>query len=305
METTIVGQDDVVSICNHALENPTHLFFYGTNGIGKSTMAKDFLKSYCKKHSIPENDPDTILYLTADVDRGIHTIRAKISDFVRGAQRHKNVLRWIVLDDADSLPEVSQQALRRPMEQYSHLTCFLFIAKSSTYLIHAIQSRCQPVQFVPISIQNHTDKILKQIDYQLNNKEVIDWLCTMSISSVAEFKHMALLLKWTCGSNPTIKDAKELCSTRKFETILPLVTAICNKNSQTCIDNIIILWQNGMSFEDILHSIHQASDLYFILSSNAQINLYTFLLTGWSYHAQSRCSFLDILCCCMDSGIFK
>jgi len=28
-----------------------------------------------------------------------------------------------------------------------------------------------------------------------------------------------------------------------------------------------------------------------------------FLVTGWSYHAQSRCSFLDILGCAMDVGL--
>jgi hypothetical protein len=64
------------------------------------------------------------------------------------------------------------------------------------------------------------------------------------------------------------------------------------------------LWQNGMSFEDILHAVQQTADLYFVLPSHAQERLYTFLVTGWAYHAQSRCSFLDLLCCSSDSGLF-
>jgi replication factor C subunit 2/4 len=305
METTIVGQDEATTICDHALKNPTHMFFYGSFGSGKTTMARDFLRSYTIMNGLPENDPDTILYLTADVDRGIHTIRAKISDFVRGVSKVKGVHRWIVLDDADSLPEVSQQALRRPMEQYTHLTYFIFIAKSQTHLIHALQSRCQPVQFNPIILQIHSPSILKQIDYRIEDSDVLTWLCATSLSSVAEFKRMALLLKWISNGNPpTIKDVKEVCSSHTYETVIPLVKAICSKNGQDCITNIATLWQNGMSFEDILHSIHQTSDIYFMLNSKGQERLYTFLLTGWSYHAQSRCSFMDLLCCCMDSGLF-
>jgi hypothetical protein len=63
------------------------------------------------------------------------------------------------------------------------------------------------------------------------------------------------------------------------------------------------LWQNGMSFEDILHAIQQTAELYFVLPSESQERLYMFLVTGWSYHAQSRCSFLDILGCAMDVGL--
>ena len=305
METTIIGQSGAFELCNHALKFPTHLFFYGPYGSGKTTMAKDFLKSYATLHSVEENDPDVFLYLTAEVDRGIHTIRAKISDFVRGAPKYKSIHRWIVLDDTDSLPEVSQQALRRPMEQYTHLTYFIFIAKSPSNLIHALQSRCQPVQFLPSVIPAIADLILKQIDYSIPNQEILNWLAATSLSSVAEFKRMSLLLKWITKDNPTLKDIKDVCASHTYESILPLVRAICSNNIEECIQSISTLWQNGMSFEDILHSIHHASDLYFTLTSSGQEHLYTFLLTGWSYHAQSRCSFMDLLCCCMDSGIFK
>jgi hypothetical protein len=64
-----------------------------------------------------------------------------------------------------------------------------------------------------------------------------------------------------------------------------------------------ILWQNGMSFEDILHAVQQVADLYFVLPSKSQVRLYKFLVTGWAYHARSRCSFLDLLCCAQDAGL--
>ena len=300
METSIVGQDEAFEICRHALQNPTHMFFYGHHGLGKTTLVLDFLKSYAKLKGIEPEDPDFFLHLTAEQDRGIHTVRAKLADFTRGSPKRRDVQRWVFIDDADSLPEVSQQALRRPMEQYIHLTCFIFVAHSSECLIHALQSRCQPVHIHPIPLGVYTPILLKRLNYKIENEAVLNWLIATSISSVSEFMRMAKTLQWISPENPTVKDVKEICSTHDYEKVIPLVNAIAYKDSQKLYEVIGILWQDGMSFEDILHAIQQTAHLYFVLSSESQERLFSFLVTGWAYHAQSRCSFLDLLCCSMD-----
>jgi hypothetical protein len=304
MQTSIIAQDDAYYICEKAIHKPTHLFFYGYNGLGKTTMAFDFFDSYARQYGIPLRDPDHFLFLTADQDRGIHTIRAKLADFVRGTAVKPGVIRWVLIDDADTLPEVSQQALRRPMEQYAQLTCFLFIANSSECLIHALQSRCQPVQFTPVPIMLYIDVLLKNIDYEIKNNDVKSWLAATSLSSIAEFKRMAEVLHWIAPENPSVQDAKDICSTHDYDKIIPLVKAICYNKPELLYDLLANLWQNGMSFEDILHAIQQTADLYFTLPSEAQERLYRFLVTGWAYHAQSRSSFLDLLCCSDDAGLF-
>lgn len=305
MQTTIVAQDEAESICNQALVKPTHLFFYGLHGLGKTKMAFDFFDSYAKLHDITPRDPDFFLFLTADQDRGIHTIRAKLADFVRGSVKKPGVIRWVLIDDADTLPEVSQQALRRPMEQYAHLTCFLFIANSSECLIHALQSRCQPVRFSPVPIVMYIDTFLKRLNYEIKDENVRSWLSATSLSSVAEFNRMAQVLQWISPEHPTVQDAKDICSTHDYDKVIPLVKAICYYEPQKLYECLGSLWQNGMSFEDILHAVQQTADLYFVLPSESQERLYRFLVTGWSYHAQSRCSFLDLLCCSDDAGLFK
>lgn len=303
METQILGQDEAVEICRHALEKPTHLFLYGAHGLGKTRLAHDFLDSYARKHGLPLRDPSFFLFLTADQDRGIHTVRAKLADFTRGAASKPNLPRWVLIDDADSLPEVSQQALRRPMEQYAHLTCFLFLAHSSECLIHALQSRCQPVRLQPVPIMLYMDTLLKRIDYKVQNESVRNWLAAASLSSVAEFLRMATTMKWIAPENPTVQDVKEICSTHDYEKVIPLVQAIAYKNPEKLYEHMGYLWQNGMSFEDILHAIQQTAHLYFVMPSEAQERVFTFLVTGWSYHAQSRCSFLDLLCCSADAKL--
>lgn len=304
METSILAQEEARAICEQALKHPTHLFLYGFHGLGKTTMAFDFLDSYAKQHGIRPRDPDYFLFLTADEDRGIHTVRAKLADFTKGVCKQKGVIRWVLLDDADTLPEVSQQALRRPMEQYAHLTCFLFIGNSSECLIHALQSRCQPVRFTPVPVMSHVDKILERLQYPIQDPNVRNWLGAACLSSVAEFNHMAEVLKWIAPDHPTVQDAKDICSTHDYDKVIPLVNSICYPNPTKLHEMLAILWQNGMSFEDILHAVQQTADLYFVLPSESQERLYRFLVTGWAYHAQSRCSFLDLLCCSSDAGLF-
>jgi DNA polymerase III delta prime subunit len=305
MQTTIVGQDEATQICQQAILRPTHLFFYGLHGLGKTTLAFDFFDSYAKYYGISPRDPDFFLFLTADQDRGIHTVRQKLADFTRGTPKKPGICRWVLIDDADTLPEVSQQALRRPMEQYAHLTCFLFIAHSSECLIHALQSRCQPVRFAPISVMQHMDIFLERINYKIEDQGVRNWLGAASLSSVAEFIKMAEVLKWIAPDKPTVRDAKDICSTHDYDKVLPLVYAITNHNPIEMYTHMGLLWQNGMSFEDILHAIEQTAELYCVLPSECQERLYMFLVTGWSYHAQSRCSFLDLLCCAADVGLLK
>jgi DNA polymerase III delta prime subunit len=305
METQILGQDDAIEICERAILSPTHMFFYGQHGMGKTSLAMDFFDSFARYHGITPRDPDMFMLLTADQDRGIHTVRAKLADFTRGASKKPGVVRWVLIDDADTLPEVSQQALRRPMEQFAYLTCFIFIAHSSECLIHAIQSRCQPVRFIPVPVMIHIDTLLQRLDYKIDDSAVRNWLGASSLSSIAEFKRMAEVLKWIAPDNPTVQDAKEICSTHDYDKIIPLVRAISGKHPEKIYEHLGILWQNGMSFEDILHAIQQTADLYFIFSSEAQERLYTFLVTGWAYHAQSRCSFLDLLCCSKDAKLFS
>ncbi len=303
METSLLGQEEAIDICSKALKNPTHLFILGPHGIGKTTLAMDFLKSYAKMHDLDINDKDYFLHLTADQDRGIHTVRAKLADFIKSSLRNPSLRRWVFFDDVDSLPEVSQQALRRPMEQYAHLTCFIFASRSSESLIYALQSRCQPVYVQPVAIMLYAPQIIASFNYEIKDERVLQWLIASSFSSVAEFKRMVQILQWIAPSNPSLTDVRKVCSTHDYEKIIPLVRALIEANYEEVYRNIGNLWQNGMSFEDILHAINYTTDLYFVLNSLQQERLYSFLVSGWSFYSQSRCSFLDLLCCAQDNGL--
>lgn len=90
--------------------------------------------------------------LNASNERGIDVVRNKIKSFAQQKVtlppgRHKIV----ILDEADSMTEQAQQALRRTMEIYSNTTRFALACNSSERIIEPIQSRCAMLRYTKLA----------------------------------------------------------------------------------------------------------------------------------------------------------
>ena len=102
-----------------------------------------------------------VMELNASNDRGIETVRNKIKMFAQQKVtlpqgRHK----IIVLDEADSMTESAQQALRRTMELYSSTTRFALACNSSEKIIEPIQSRCAMLRYSKLTDAQVLAKVL-------------------------------------------------------------------------------------------------------------------------------------------------
>src|SRR5215469_5108112 len=115
------------------------MLFYGPPGMGKTS---------------------TILALNASDERGINIVREKIKDFARTQLSHPTGLdatyrsqypcppfKIIILDEADSMTQDAQSALRRTMEQYSRITRFCLVCNYVTRIIEPLASRCSKFRF--------------------------------------------------------------------------------------------------------------------------------------------------------------
>ncbi|KAJ3331872.1 Subunit of heteropentameric Replication factor C (RF-C), partial [Gonapodya sp. JEL0774] len=83
----------------------------------------------------PEVYKARVLELNASDERGIDVIRAKVKNFARvqvsgvqgASSRPLPPYKIIILDEADSMTNDAQSALRRTMEQYSKITRFCLV----------------------------------------------------------------------------------------------------------------------------------------------------------------------------------
>ena len=123
-----LDQDDIQNLC-----------FYGPAGTGKTTLAKLIVKNL---------DCD-YLYINASDERGIDTIRDKVTGFASTASFKS--LKVVILDEADFLTINAQASLRNVIETFSRSTRFILTCNYIERIIDPLQSRCQTLKIVPPS----------------------------------------------------------------------------------------------------------------------------------------------------------
>jgi len=137
--------------------NMPNLILAGPPGVGKTTTILCLARIL-----LGDNFRQGVLELNASNDRGIDVVRNKIKLFAQKKVslppgKHK----VIILDEADSMTEGAQQALRRTMELYSNTTRFALACNNSEKIIPPIQSRCAVIRFGKLSDAQILSKLLE------------------------------------------------------------------------------------------------------------------------------------------------
>ena len=143
----IHGQEAIVERLQSyiAQDDVPHLLFSGPAGIGKTTAATAIAREIYGE----DNWRGNFLELNASDQRGIDVVRDRIKGFARSS--FGGDFRIVCLDEADSLTDDAQSALRRTMEQFSDNTRFILSCNYSSKIIDPIQSRCAVFRFSPLS----------------------------------------------------------------------------------------------------------------------------------------------------------
>ena len=151
------------------------MLFYGPPGTGKTST----ILALAKQLYGPEMFRSRVLELNASDERGISIVREKVKDFAR--QQLSNPpphykdkypcppYKIIILDEADSMTQDAQSALRRTMETYSKITRFCLICNYVTRIIDPLASRCSKFRFKSLD-QGNAKRRLEEIAQMENVK---------------------------------------------------------------------------------------------------------------------------------------
>lgn len=159
------------------------MLFYGPPGTGKTST----ILALAKQLYGPDLIKSRVLELNASDERGISIVRAKVKDFARqqlstaptynvmtedkdGVDGGPKMVRYrdkypcppfkiIVLDEADSMTQDAQSALRRTMETYSKMTRFCLVCNYVTRIIDPLASRCSKFRFKSLDQGNAVKRV--------------------------------------------------------------------------------------------------------------------------------------------------
>jgi DNA polymerase III delta prime subunit len=165
---TYVGNENIKKTIQQYLDQNDiqNFIFSGPAGTGKTTLAK----------LIVNNLDCDYIYINASDERGIDTIRDKVSGFASTAS-FKGI-KVVILDEADFITIQGQAALRNVIETYSRTTRFILTCNFVERIIDPLQSRCQVLKIVPPSkadIAKHIAGIIEQenVEYEIDDIKLL------------------------------------------------------------------------------------------------------------------------------------
>lgn len=263
---SIYSQDHVRSFLQNHLDDPPHLMFFGPSGCGKTFMSRVFLHAYLTSHGVPKEEfGDYILALNSVDDRGIGTIRGQLTEFVRRTRRYPTAKVWVWMDDADSVPVVSQQALRRILENYDHQARFLFVSAGPEPFIEPLQSRCVMLQFNPVNLSIYPDKFFTTKTLKITDEARI-WMISMALGNARMYKLFHQMMEASGMENVGATDIQAIVNAPPVKHLEALGRAALSKNKVETLRALLALWSLGYCFEDIIYSMEIICKIYSFFS---------------------------------------
>ena len=244
-----VGNEHIKKTISQYLEQNDiqNLIFYGPAGTGKTTLAKLIIKNLNCDH----------LYINASDERGIETIRDKVSGFASVASFKP--LKVIILDEADFLTIQAQASLRNIIETFSRTTRFILTCNYIERIIDPLQSRCQVLKIVPPNkkdVAKHLNWILQE---EMIMHDVKD-LAPLVNQYYPDLRKCINTIQLSTRDNALQLDKSVLVSSNYIDTVIDNL----RYTSSTSFKDIrqIIADANVDDFDELFKSLYERASEY-------------------------------------------
>jgi replication factor C small subunit len=236
---------------------------------GKTTLARLIVKNL---------DCDYIYMLNASDERGIETIRDKVSGFASTASFKP--LKVVILDEADFLTIQAQASLRNVIETFSRTTRFILTCNYIERIIDPLQSRCQTLKVIPptkVDVAKHIAWIMGEENISF---EVED-LKTVVNQFYPDLRKCLNTIQLSTQNSRLIIDKTVLVSSNYMVQVLKEL-----KNARPSWKNIrqIIANSGSQDFEELFRYLYDNASVY-AEGSEGMVAIY---INEYSYQANFR-----------------
>ena len=231
-------------------QNIPHMILVGPPGCGKTTSVLALANTILK-----ENAKNACIELNASDERGIDVVRNKVRQF---AEKKVNLPpgqhKIIILDEADSLTENSQQALRMIITEYSDSTRFVFSCNDSTKIIEPIQSRCAILRFLRLTdeeIKKYLERIVEAEDIDITNEGMKTILFIADGDMRNAVNNMQAV--WTSKNKVTKEGVFEICDVPNTQTVELMFKHIRDCEFEDAMNTFDAIWNQNYCVHDLIN----------------------------------------------------
>ncbi len=245
-----------------------NLIFYGPAGTGKTTLAKLIVKNL---------DCD-YLYINASDERGIETIRDKVSGFASTASFKP--IKVVILDEADFLTIQAQASLRNVIETFSRTTRFIMTCNYVERIIDPLQSRCQVLKVIPPSKKEVAVHLAKVMAHEAISYDVED-IKTIVNQYYPDLRKCLNTIQLSTQDQKLVIDKSVLVSSNYMTSILK---ELSNAKPKWREIRQIIANANVSDFEELYRYLYDNAHVY----ASGREGMVAIYINEYSYQSNFR-----------------